>query len=67
MSKLFENIKDCPPVEQFVWENMVAVNWGDFGGIKELSLVELAVLQTMIGIQMSEIKERRDASSQDTN
>ena len=36
---LFENKKDCPIVESFIWE-CIGFDYSDFAGVKELSFSE---------------------------
>jgi len=51
MSKVFEYESDCPPVEKIMW-GKVAKAYGDFEGVKELSLEELYILKGALDQQI---------------
>lgn len=57
MANVFESQKDCPPVENFMW-NKVAKVWGDFGGIIEMSLTDLYILHSMCSAQIAMVQAK---------
>ena len=54
--KVFEDSKDCSPVEKFIW-NKLTFNYGEFEGIKELSLNDLYLLKLLI---LRQIKQKEE-------
>ena len=54
---LFENKKDCPIVESFIWE-CIGFDYSDFAGVKELSFSELLTLRSLIDHQLSTLNKK---------
>jgi hypothetical protein len=54
MSKTFECESDCPPVERVIW-GKVAVDCGDFAGVRELTFADLCELKGVIDMQLAHI------------
>ena len=61
--KIFECESDCPPVERLIWEN-VAVDCGDFAGIRELSFADLCAIKSAAEFQLAKIF--KDSVDEDT-
>jgi len=64
MSKIKKR-KDCPSVEQFMWDKVL----GDFDGIRRLSIEELWGLKKLCGdqIAMIEYDKRKEKVDVDHN
>ena len=57
MAKVFSCLRDCPPVEGMIYDK-VARSWGDFEGIKELTIDELIQLKGLCELQIiTKLKE----------
>ena len=52
MSKTFEDKSDCPPVERLIWDK-VAIDCGDFSGVRELTFADLCALKGVIDLQLA--------------
>ena len=53
MEDLFERKEDCPPVESIIWDK-VAISYGNFEGIHQLSEFDLLQLKVCIDYQLRE-------------
>lgn len=59
--KVFEDKKDCPLVEYWIWDK-VASSFGDFEGVKELSENDLWQLKSTIDCQLQQMQiNKKDA------
>jgi hypothetical protein len=61
--KTFEYESDCPPVERLLWDK-VAIDCGDFAGIRELSFADLCAIKSAVEFQLAKIfKDSEDADT----
>lgn len=53
---VYEERRECPPVESFIW-GAVIKDWGYFGGVRKLSTSELYELRALIEAQLRTANE----------
>lgn len=54
--KTFETRSECSPVEAFIWGKVVT-DYGDFSGIRQLSIDDLNTLKQLINYQMVQLAD----------
>ena len=51
----YEDVRECSPVERFIWTHAIALSYSEFEGVHKLTMGELLELKSLCDHQINDL------------